>query len=404
MWLGGILVVLVVLIFALKPPDKTDDDFTKVFADVEPSAVHSITLTRGGVTATLERADDGWKMTAPIGIDADSRRVDTLVGSLVRLEAREAMPGATPADFGLDPAKVHVEATLADDKKLTLDIGADTPVGSGTYISDSTGIRSTRAKLSTTFDKDPTELRTHELVAFSRSEVDRIDIAHLDGAPLVLVHDTHGWWVGADRVLHADDDAVSRFLDALLGLRVDAFGEGPIAPPTFPTTVTVHTGDTSHTLVIGAPDAGRAVVIGPIQPAPVLVTLPDLPFDRPASGWASTRLMPVHIATLDTLDVALGDQTLEATRADTSWQPAQGDALPNAIGEVRVDRAVQVPPPGAEWGHITLSEGDTRTETVRVFQEVEGGGRVASDEAGGQPFLLPATELGRLLGAMTPKP
>jgi hypothetical protein len=46
-----------------------------------------------------------------------------------------------------------------------------------------------------------------------------------------------------------------------------------------------------------------------------------------------------------------------------------------------------------------VGEGTSRTETVLLHQEVEGG-RVASDAAGGPPFLVPSTEIQRLKDAI----
>jgi len=406
MWLGAILLALVAVILVIKPSgdkDEDDGDFSKVFPDTEAAAVQSLTLTRGEATATITRSDSGWKMTAPTEIEADARRVDALVDSLVHLEAREPMEGAKAADFGLEPPKVKVEATLDGDKKLTLDIGADTPVGAGTYIRNATGIRATRSKLSTTFDKDPADFRTREIVRFHASEVTRLTLTPQEGEPVVLVSDDHGWWVGADGSLRADDEAVRSFLDSLLDLRVDQFGDGPIAPPAGATRVEVAMGDTTYDVEIGAIEDGKATVVGPVQPGPVIVRVADLPLTRLAIGWASTRLVPVRMATVDSIEIHLGDTPWTAQKSDGTWAPVEGSAVLSAIGEVRVDRARPADAPRAEWGHLTLKEGDTRTETVHLYQEVDGG-RVAREEAGGAPFVLPDTELKRLQDATKPAP
>ncbi len=49
---------------------------------------------------------------------------------------------------------------------------------------------------------------------------------------------------------------------------------------------------------------------------------------------------------------------------------------------------------------ITLVEGEARREVVRIHQALADGARVAQDEAGGLPFLIPASELKRLSDAM----
>lgn len=414
MWLGTMMLVLVAVILLLKPSeDKGDDDsgakdsgadFAKVFTDVDAATVQSLTITHGEATATIERTEGGWKMTAPTEIEADSRRVDALLDSLLNLEAQPAMEGAQSAQFGLEPPKVQVQATLDDDRKLTLDIGADTPVGAGTYVRDSTGIRASRARLSYTFDKDPTELRTRELVRFAASEVDRVEIAAPDGSLVDLLRDDHGWWVGGGHVLRADDESVRGLLDALLDLRVETFSEGPVALPVDATRVIVHVGEAHYELDIGAADEGMALVVGPVQPGPALVRLPESGLTRPAANWASTRLLPVHIDTVDSMELVLGGAPWTARRTDAGWEPPEGRALLDAVGDVRVDRTTLAATPEAEWGRLTLAEGDTRKETVHFFQEAPGGGRVALDDAGGQPFVVPATELKRLEQALVPAP
>jgi len=58
-----------------------------------------------------------------------------------------------------------------------------------------------------------------------------------------------------------------------------------------------------------------------------------------------------------------------------------------------VDRGTEAEAPGEPWGRVVLREGEARSEVVRFYQALPGGGRVARDEAGGPAFVVPTTEI-----------
>ncbi|MBK8181008.1 MAG: hypothetical protein IPK67_19400 [Planctomycetes bacterium] len=106
-----------------------------------------------------------------------------------------------------------------------------------------------------------------------------------------------------------------------------------------------------------------------------------------ADAWLDAALLPVRATALTRLELKLGADTLSATRGESGWSAPQAANALDALEAVRVDRKLAAEAAAGEaWGTITLWEGETRKESVRVHQALADGARVAQDEAGGLPF------------------
>jgi hypothetical protein len=190
-------------------------------------------------------------------------------------------------------------------------------------------------------------------------------------------------------------------------LRVESFRDDAdpaalgLAPPH--ATITVEDDAGTHTLLLGnADDTGVAAKTdaGPVHLGADAADLTKL------DGLAYAKLVPVRKATVDTLDVQLGDATGRFLKSEDEWKDATGaastvpDGLLSAIEAATADRSAPPPELGATWGHVTLAEGTTRTETVTIGQELPTGGRAAKDAAGGPTFQVPAATLTALAAAL----
>lgn len=91
---------------------------------------------RGQPSATLEKADSGWKLTAPLAGPANTEQAEKLVKALQDLKATDfADASATPVMTGLDQPAAKITIRLrGSDKTSTLLVGAHTASNEMGYV------------------------------------------------------------------------------------------------------------------------------------------------------------------------------------------------------------------------------------------------------------------------------
>ena len=85
-----------------------------------------VTIRLGGEATTLQRAEKGWRIVAPIEARADEAALEALVGRLTTLRAlRTVTPdGGDGATFGLAPPSTRLELSREGGASLALELGA----------------------------------------------------------------------------------------------------------------------------------------------------------------------------------------------------------------------------------------------------------------------------------------
>jgi len=435
--LSVILLALVALIVFVDPPkDKgggDDEDavsYDRLWPDAKTDGIKAVDLARadGGVLH-LTREDTRWKVAegdaAPLV--ADDHKVSTLLDDVLTVEIAKEDTGdaGKAADFGLAPPVAVLTMTAEDGTVYTLRVGRDMPVGYGTYVQKAEGgpISRARTRLSGAIGGGGgahlADFRDRGLVNVTSADLAAIEIRRPGlgmceaGAaecltappPLTLRKDDHGWWRDLPSRARVDGDKVDGLLDALDDLKADDFVSGDAANFTPALTVALTTAGGVKTLSFGPEDGGDGrLARAPDQPDAVRVKskLPEGLTQEP-DAWVEGRLLPVRTTTLTKIDLKLGDATLTADRTDNGWSSPAAESELDALEEARVDRTRAVDAAsGAAWGQVTLAEGETRQESVKIYQVLPDGGRVAVDEAGGAPFELPAAEIKRLLDGLNP--
>jgi len=105
---------------------------------LEEGTVRRVTFTRSadGARVELVRDEAGeWQVVAPVQGPADAWTMGSLLGTLVNLQPeRRLEPGeVAPAEVGLDPPRVLLEAELADGGVVRLALGAENPQETAQY-------------------------------------------------------------------------------------------------------------------------------------------------------------------------------------------------------------------------------------------------------------------------------
>ena len=401
------LVAMVGLIVFVEAPDDEPPGmpaWEDAFPDAQGADVVRLELAGAdGARVVLERDGAGWAISEPIDQPADPGRAQAAATAVARASVGEPFARTDGAPYGLDRPSLTVVATTASGQALSLTLGDDTPSGSGTYVRDGAGrMRATRTQLSATLPLDPDAWRSKVVVQAPRSGVRRVEIRSSTGERRVLERDGGAWWLTrADGRHRAGENAVDQLIEALNELRVERFLDGPRAGAAGTVIrLTVGEGEPIE-VVIGDGDGGVRLVQGPLLDGPAQATASAVLAELAPGALLGTVLMPVQMATLDHIDLALGERRLDATREGADWADPRAEAVLGALLAARVRRGDATPPPtGAPWGHIRLAAAAGRDEVVTLHQAVEGG-RVATD--GGAPFVVPDGVIAALSTAAGPE-
>jgi hypothetical protein len=202
----------------------------KVFAGFEKAKVKAITLARtDGETLALVREGDGWKMTQPIAVAADSNEVDSLLSSVESLEVSAvANANATSlTEYGLAPA--HTTATLGRDggEPVVLLLGDKAPADSGVYakIPSSPRVFTVLSTYESAFEKKAFDLRDRDVLHVRRDDVKSIAVTGPQGAYALTRGDGNDWAFTAPFQSAAARWSVDSFIGSLESLRMDSVAD-----------------------------------------------------------------------------------------------------------------------------------------------------------------------------------
>lgn len=412
--LAAALLALVAVIALSQPAaDEEEDarpgeqDWERLWPDLSADQVGRVELALPEELRVLERGEEGWRVVSPTPGAADPVRVEALVDSFATVEVGEALDGP-PADFGLQPPRATLTLTTTDGQARVLEIGRDAPVGWHSYVrAGAEGpIRPTRTKLSAHLETPVSDLRLRALWSLPRTAVDGLRVRGPEVA-FGLERRDGDWWirgdeVGPEQARRADGLAVEGLLAGLGRIEATGFVTAPeFHAEALPWQVEVQVAGSTQTLAAGQTAEGAWVASGPLQEG--LVTLDPAWNEallRPVTDWWAADLVEVDELALAELVVSLGDRRLQATRSEAGWSPEEATRLVEALQAVRVERGPAPAPVGEAWGRIELVRADGGRRVLRLHQELEDGGRLVVDEAGGAPFPLSSLELGRLSGAL----
>ncbi len=258
--LAGLAVALVAYIFFVErhrepaPADGPEGPRGKVFAGVDAAKIEEIQIAAsGGETTTLRKADDTWRLVAPIDAPADQTEAGNAATNLASADVQRVVD-ERPKDlaaFGLAKPRVTVTFRTAGDKTpRTLLLGDKNPTGSDLYakVPDAPRVFLVSAYLEGTFDKGTFGFRDKRVLTFDREKIDRLDIT-AGTAKTTVARQADVWSVVSPVSARADFGVIEAVLSRLANGQMKAIAWDPDAP--------------AGAAAPGAPPAGRPGAAGP---------------------------------------------------------------------------------------------------------------------------------------------
>lgn len=386
---------------------------------VEPKDVERITVARKGETLRLQRASDGgWDMLEPVKTRGDRSVVDDMVTGLAtaRVDREIDANPAKPADFGLAPPEADVKLEVkGKPAPLTLQVGSKNPTGVWVYARE--GGKPAVVTLSESIARDTTrpvaDFRDRTVVAFDRKNVSGVDL-EVDGEQMSIVADEPGKWrMVKPRVLRADTDLVSEFLDKLEGAKATEFVDD--APKSLqpygldkPSRVTVWVGRdkdrSARTLLVGkaVPDKKGVYVKRDGEPG-VILTAEALwtTFPKTVGALRDKTVVAYAYDKLERVEITHHGQTVGLAKEGTGWKltapealRADSGAVTQLLWKVRDLQALGFLSENVTEVPRFLSKPDV---TVKLWESGAKGPKVlllqsSSERRGGQPAALAAVQ------------
>jgi hypothetical protein len=236
-----------VALFALRQPEKGEgaSDKQRPISKIDPNALDTISITRGGVTSTLKREGGKLKVTAPVAAAADDANVKAAFEALEKLELGNIVTEnkAKQAEFEVDDAKaVHVVGknekagqTLAD-----VYVGKGVPNGTMVRIAGKDEVWQAAGPLRSTFDKPAAEWRDRSITTFPAADAEMITVKAKEGGVVTLRKSGKGangedqWQIvtAVPKFDKVDNAAANSLVSTMSAFKASDFADGAAAAQT----------------------------------------------------------------------------------------------------------------------------------------------------------------------------
>ena len=234
--LMGLLAAVLCALFWLgrgaAPPTAAPTNAPLVRAFTE-DAVREIDLSCDGAAVTLKReSSTSWRITKPLEVEADPRRVHDVVAALQDARVRKVIADQVldPAAFGLQPAACTVRLDFGTATPgLTLRLGRSSPVGSERYaVSEDAHVVFTDASLYGVVARGAEAFREKRLIPVDPEAITQITLDRPDGR-LILASAGGVWRIESPPRDLASSGACTALARALTS--IELADPGPVPAP-----------------------------------------------------------------------------------------------------------------------------------------------------------------------------
>ncbi len=178
----------------------------------------------------VSKVSDKWMLVLPKAMPADQEAVGSMITALSSLNA-DRVVDEKPADlsqFGLGSPKEQIVITKKDGKTQTLEIGDDSPVGSGVFakLEGDGRVFVIPTYTKTNFDKTAQDLRDKRLLTFNSDKLTSVQLAAKGQSVEFGKNAQNEWAIVKPKPMRADgsqiDDLVRKLKDAKMDTTISA--------------------------------------------------------------------------------------------------------------------------------------------------------------------------------------
>ena len=249
---------------------------SKQLLDFSDHEVARLTIGHGDSTIVVERAQDDWRLIAPVVSAADESAVERYLRNLRETEVERVVEdsGAVADDpslvakYGLQSPRLDVLLELTEETNDTVRFGSDSPTERFSYAQRSGAnpqIFTVRAWRLDNLDKSVFDLRDKQILSFDEDAVREIRFTRTgEEAPVVLIrNDDDDWTLSSPLRAAADQSEVGDILNALNSGETEEFvHEDPDAEDLAEYGLAPGEATSEVALLIGADRAEKRLSVG----------------------------------------------------------------------------------------------------------------------------------------------
>ena len=152
----------------------------KVFADLQSDKIDQVTVkAAAGDRTTVQKQGDGWQITQPAAVAADSGEISGITSNLASMEVQRVVD-EKPTDlkqYGLEPPRIEVAFKTGGTERTVL-LGAKSPTGSDLYakLPDKPRVFLVPSFIEANFNKSTFDLRDKTILKVDRDKLDHVEI------------------------------------------------------------------------------------------------------------------------------------------------------------------------------------------------------------------------------------
>jgi hypothetical protein len=208
---------------AKKPSTTTDTP--KVLSIPEDQFKEIKIAKKDGDTTIVSKTGDKWSLTMPKALPADQDAVSSMVTSLASLNADRVVE-EKPSDlspFGLGTPKEQIVITRKDGKTQTLDVGDDSPVGSGVFakVEGDSRVFVIPTYTKSNFDKTSKDLRDKRLLTFNSDKLTSLQLTAKGQTFEFGKTAQNDWAIVKPKPMRADGSQVEDIVRKLKDVKMD---------------------------------------------------------------------------------------------------------------------------------------------------------------------------------------
>ncbi len=338
--LGAFVVLGIIAIVALRAPEKGErpSDRTRPIPALDSAQITTVDITKGGVTTTLKKEGETYRVTAPVSYAADPGNAKSVWEGLGKMDVSDLVTEqpSKQSEFQVDDKEgVHVVAK--HDGQVLADLIVGKSVGAGTMVRlpGKNEIWQASGLNRYTFDKPASDWRDKSISTFPAGDVEKLDVTAKGGAKVSLKktgtkEGSEDKWQVVDSTLKIDkldNGTANQMISSLSAWKANDFADGVklaeagLEPPAL--TITVGLKDKkSVTVLLGAKKGEDEFYVKKSDaPQVFLVKKYNVErIDKAPIEFRDKTLCNIDGADVTEVSVAAGDKSYAVVKSGSDWK------------------------------------------------------------------------------------
>lgn len=340
---GAFVVLAIIAVVALRQPEKGERaaDRARPVPALDVAQITTVDVTKGGVTTTIKKEGEVYRVTAPVAYAADSAAAKALFEGLGKMDVNDLVTdqAAKQSDFQVDD-KDGIHVVVKHDAQVLADLIVGKSAGAGTMVRlpGKNEIWQASGISRFTFDKAPADWRDKSITTFPVADAEKLNVVAKTGAKVALKktgtkEGNEDKWQVVDASVKIDklDNATANgVVSALSSWKANDFADAVkpadagLEPPAL--TITVGLKDNKSVTVLLGGKKGEDEVYAKKSDAPQVFLVKKYNLDRVDKAPVEFRdksLCDLAAGDVADVSVAAGDKSYALAKSGTDWKASK---------------------------------------------------------------------------------